>query len=595
MALLPEQFVNQVQQATDIVELVGQFVSIAKRGKDYVGLCPFHKEKTPSFYVSPAKQMFKCFGCGAGGGAYQFVILHQKVTFPEAVRFLAERAGIRMPEPSNQGPAEQAGLDRAEMGRLMRFALEFYQRQLRVTAGAAALTYVRQRGLADQSIERFELGYAPDAWDGLIQAARREGLGGEQQLLAAGLVVRSERGTCYDRFRNRLMFPIIDAAGRVIAFGGRALAAEEKAKYLNSPETILFDKSSNLYGLNWARQAIGQAGQVVVVEGYFDVLLPVQAGVENVVATLGTALTDRHVRTLSRLASDLVLVFDADAAGVAAAERGLELFAAQQVNVRIATIPEGKDPADYVLAHGGEAFAQLIRQAPEALEHLWRRREAEFAGKSDLLAKRRAAEEFLRVVVTGAAYGAIDAVRQGLLVNRLAHLLDIPAEQLQGQIRLILRRIPTAASARPAVGSGVQAPEPPAGPAAAQRRILEVLMCEPDLFDLAARQVGPDDFTDPSLAPLAGEVWRLGEAGQLGAEALLAVQMGAEWGRLVTDLLVAGQARGNHALTLAGDLELMARRAERDTLDQLRRCGDDQSLRELTELLKKPDVRRRPW
>ncbi len=593
MGKLPEQFVNQVQQATDIVDLVGQFVAIKQRGKDYQGLCPFHREKTPSFYVSPAKQIFKCFGCGAGGGVYQFIILQQKCTFPEAVRLLAERANIPMPRMSGDD-STQAGQDRGELQRVMRFATEFFQRQLRAPIGKEALEYARKRGLTEDGLERFELGYSPLAWDSLILAARGAGYS-PSQLIACGLAIEKDSGGCYDRFRNRLMFPIIDQAGRVIAFGGRALAMDEKAKYINSPETILFDKSSNLYGLSWARQSISESGQAVVVEGYFDALLPAQAGVANVVATLGTALTERHVRTLSRLATDLVLIFDADAAGLAAAERGMEIFITQQVNVRIAAVPDGKDPADYVLAHGGEAFAKVIAEAPEALEHLWQRRWGKLSGSGNLVVKRRAADEFLRAVVNSSAYGAIDPVRQGLLINRLAHLLDVPSEQLQRSIRQLIRQVGTAASAKPAVSSGKEAQEPVVGTAAAQRRVLEVLICQPDLFDEAARHIGLEDFSAPGLADVARELWRLAEAGQLELQTLLYARGDAAWGQVITDLAAAGDARGNFQQTLAGDVEMLTAAARQQNLGELRKSGDDESLRALTEALKARDQRKRPW
>ncbi len=587
MARLPEQFIHQVQQATDIVELIGRYVTLRRRGKDHVGLCPFHQEKTPSFTVSPGKQMFKCFGCGVGGGVFQFVMLQQKVTFPEAVRLLAEQAGI--PVPTADGPPTEAGMDRGELVRLMRFAADFYREQLHRPAGAAALAYARKRQLTDESIERFELGAAPDAWDGLYRAARVAGFR-EKQLLAVGLVAQRDSGGCYDRFRNRLMFPILDAAGRVIAFGGRALDEAQRAKYLNSPETVLFDKSSNLYGLQWARQPISRTGRVVVVEGYFDALMPAQAGMANVVATLGTALTDRHVRMLSRLASDVTLVFDSDTAGAAAAERGLELFIAQEMHVRIGAVPDGKDPCDYVLSAGIEAFGELVDAAPDALEYLWRKRSAQFAGAENLIEQRRAAEEFLRVVVTSAAYGAIDAVRQGMLINQLAHLMGVPVEHLTGQVRRHLRRVPTA-SAPPAEQPVVL------GVVGAQRRILEVLIAEPDLFDHAARQIGPEVFTDPVLAAVAKEVWRLGDLGELNLESLLSVAEGDDWGRIVTDLTAAAEHRGNHAATLAEDLaylESCRLRRRSDELKQAARSGDEESLRRYAASRQTPDVRRLP-
>jgi DNA primase len=322
----PEHFINQVAQATDVVDLIGQYVALKKRGKEFVGLCPFHDDKRPSLNVSPSKQIFKCFACGTGGGVFQFLMQYEKLEFPQAVRALAERAHI--PLPAETAAPEPKGLGRADLIALMTFAARYYRSQLRSAAGADALRYALGRGLNESSIDRFGIGYAPDSWDALLRAALAEGYG-EEQLVAAGLVARrEERPGCYDRFRNRLIFPILGPAGEVIAFGGRALAAEEQAKYLNSPDTPIFDKSAQLYALNWARQPIAASGTAIVVEGYLDALMPIQSGVGNVVATMGTALTDRHVRLLARYAKEAVLVFDADTAGSAAAERALEIFLA---------------------------------------------------------------------------------------------------------------------------------------------------------------------------------------------------------------------------------------------------------------------------
>ena len=529
------------------------------------------------------------------GGVFQFVMQQQRCTFPEAVRFLAERAGVPVPRQDAGGPAPVAGSDRQALLRLMRWATDFYRQQLAGPAGAAVLSYARGRGLTDESIERFELGYAPEPADALCRSARSARFTHEQ-LLAAGLIARGDSGGHYDRFRHRLVLPITDANGRVIAFGGRALTLQARAKYLNSPETILFDKSSNLYGLSWARKAIADSGQAVIVEGYFDALLPAQMGVGNVVATLGTALTDRHVRMLSKLAGDVVLLFDSDRAGAAAAERGLELFIAQQVNVRIAAVPDGKDPCDYVLAAGGEALARLVADAPDALTYAWRKRSAEFAAGGDLVAKRQAAEGFLKTVVTSTAYGAIDPVRQGLLVNQLAHLLGVSADQLTGQVRRLARRVPVGGQARqPVEGERTAGASAGTGLPGAQRRILEVLIAEPGLFDQVADHLEAVGFVDPVLSAVAREVWRLGGQGRLSLEALLQVQAGPDWGRVVTDLAEAGESRGNYAATLAGDLQMVERQRRGRQLTELRRKGDDASLRELTERLKSPDARRRPW
>lgn len=593
MARMPEHFIHQVQQATDIVDLIGQDVAIRQKGKDYLGLCPFHQEKTPSFSVSPTKQIFKCFGCGAGGGVFQYVMLQQKCTFPEAVRLLAERAAI--PIPAEGAEPGDPSTSRAQLIRLMDFAAEFYQQQLHTPAGADALAYARKRELTDKSIERFGVGYAPDAWQGLADAARKAGYS-DKQLIAAGLAAEGNHGL-YDRFRHRLMLPIVDAAGRIIAFGGRALRGDERAKYLNSPETDLFDKSSNLYGMHWARQSIVDTGRAVVVEGYFDAIMPAQFGMDNVVATLGTALTERHVRRLSRLAGEVVLVFDADVAGAAAAERALELFVAQQVNVRVATIAEGKDPCDYVLSAGIEAFGELVDNAPDALEYVWAQRFRDYAKSDSLVGKRQAVEQYLRLVVNSAAYGTIDPVRQGLLVNRLSQLLQIPPEDLGRQLRNLSRKVPTQPTAGDPAGIAGAPQGGTSGSQAAplaQRHVLEVLIAAPEHFHDAAERISPEEFTDPLLRAVAQQVWRLGNEDDLSLESLLALQAEAHWGALVTDLFRAGEVRGNYQRTLADALASIAMAVERREIRQLRSRGDDDALRELTRRLRQPDVRRRP-
>ena len=600
MAMMPEHFLRQVQQATDIVDLIGRYVTIRKRGKDFVGLCPFHDEKTPSFSVSPTRQIFKCFGCGAGGGAFQFVMRHQGLNFPEAVKFLAEQAGIPVPRDEHR-PAEPPGMDRASLLKLTAFAADFFRKRLYAPEGAEALDYARRRGLKEPAMERFALGYAPQGWDKLRGAALAAGYA-EGQLLAAGLAANRETGGSYDRFRNRLIFPISDQSGRVIAFGGRALAADEQAKYLNSPETPLFDKSANLYGLDAARRAIAAANAVIVVEGYFDVVIPSQAGVENIVATLGTALTERHVRTLSRMAADVVLLFDSDAAGQAAAQRALELFIAQRMNVRVAAVPDGKDPCDFVMAHGGEALRQLVAEAPDALEFAWRGRLAALASDS-LVERNRAGDEFLALLAGSTAYGAIDPMRQGMLVNRLSHMLRVPAESVAQRLRGHIRQVPPATPAPAAAAPPGRGAAAVLGLAGCCRRILEILICEPEHFEMVARELGPEDFekADPLLGAVARRVWQLAEQDELSLDALLATEAGetagggGDWGSLVTDLAESGRRRGNYLDGLAAELQYIEHRRHRREVDQLKRRSDDEALRALADHNRRPDPRRRPF
>ena len=592
MPRFSDQFIHQVAQATDIVDLVSQYVTLKHKGKEFVGLCPFHDDKKPSLNVSPAKQIFKCFACGAGGGVFQFLVLYDKLSFPEAVRALADRAGIPLPQQSVQ-PQRAGQLAKNDLLEIMTFAADFFRKQLNAPVGAAALQYARDRGFTDEAIQRFGIGFAPESWDALILAGRAARIS-EDHLLAAGLVTRREGSArCYDRFRNRLIFPIQDLTGRTIAFGGRALSDQEQAKYLNSPETALFDKSGELFALNFSRPQIVASGQAVVVEGYLDALIPIQAGVDNVVATLGTALTERHVRLLRRYATEAVLVFDADVAGAAAAERALEIFLAQQLHVRVATIPAGKDPCDFVLDKGPDAFRAMLADAPDALHHVWTRRmEAYKLAGGNLSDRRRLVEEFLRLVVSSAAFGAIDEIRRGQLAQHIGHMLNVSASDLQRQMQRLARRRPRRAAAT----DQPQTTDHEAGPTdPAESLVLEILLNRPDLFDDVADRIGPNDFISTALRPIAEQVWTAGHAGTLALDELLRTEDLAAMGSLLTDLAAAGQRRGNFEKTLAEAVDHLLYRRTQGELEQLR-IGeyDDETLRQITQALRGRDVRRRP-
>lgn len=591
MPRFSEQFIQRVAQATDIVEVVGRFVALKKRGKEFVGLCPFHDDKHPSLNVSPVKQIFKCFACGAGGTVYQFLMQHEKLSFPEAVQTLAERANIPLPRQVETAPAPP-GLSRNDLLKVSTFAARFFRAKLSEPDGAAALDYARRRGLTDESIERFGLGCAPDSWDSLLRAARAKGVS-EAQLVGAGLAVRRDSGTgLYDRFRNRLIFPIIDPGGQVIAFGGRALSEDEPAKYLNSPETPLFDKSGQLYGVNWARDGFDRSAQAVVVEGYLDVLIPRQGGLDNVVATLGTALTDRHVRLLLRYVREVVLVFDADAAGAAATERAMEIFLAQQIQVRVASIPAGMDPCDFCLSEGPDALRGLIAEAPDAMQYIWQRRLADYkAAGGNLADQHRAVEGFLRLVASSQAYGAIDEVRRGQLAQHIGHMLNIAPGELQRQMRRLGRQIPRAAEPAELPADS----EPARHAALPERHLLEALLSRPELFDHAAERVDPKDFSDARLKAIAERVWHLGEAGRLSLEDLLAAEQMAPLAELVADLAFEGEHRGRHEQTLNGSVEQLVYRRQNREMQQIKSAGyTDEALRRLNRQLKDPDVRRHP-
>jgi len=418
---------EKVLEALDIVEVVGERVSLTRKGREYVGLCPFHDDHRPSLSVSPQKQIFKCWSCGAGGDAIKFVQLLLRVEFREALGILARRAGIEM---RGRSADDRSAAAREPIRRALVWARSHFQRNVQETAGGKrAAAYARGRGMTDETIKRFGLGYAADAWDDLLSHALRAGISREL-LQQAGLITANESGKTYDRFRNRLVFPICDALGRCVAFGGRALG-DDPAKYLNSPETPLFSKSRVLYGLDAARQAITATREAVVVEGYIDAVLLSQAGIENVVATLGTALTDAHAKLLSPLTSRLTMCFDSDEAGLRAADRAVETALRHRIEVMVAVMPEEQDPAEFVIGHGVEAFKSLLQSAIGALEFNWNRTVRTYGGAGQR-GQRDAVEAFLRFVAQVTLAGGIDPLDQGLLVGRLGELLSLPAGTVYG-------------------------------------------------------------------------------------------------------------------------------------------------------------------
>jgi DNA primase len=367
---IPRGFSEDLRNQADIVRIISDYVSLKKKGRDWAACCPFHNEKTPSFYVSQGKQIFKCFGCSKGGGVFDFIMEIEGCSFPEAVRVVAEKTGVTVPvETDNTREYEERASQRAELMRLNEWATEFFEQNLIETSeGRRALDYLARRGVNEETRKAFRLGYAPNNYDAMGGYLRSRGAS-TVQIERSGLVTLKESGGFYDRFRNRLMFPICDTQGRVIAFGGRILGDGEP-KYLNSPETALYTKGMNLFGLSQAREAIRQRGYAILVEGYLDFLIPFQGGVRNLVASLGTALTENQVRLLGRYARRIVVNFDPDSAGQAATKRSLELLLTEAFKVNVLTLPDNLDPDEYIRAHGPESYLKLLKGSQPFLDYI---------------------------------------------------------------------------------------------------------------------------------------------------------------------------------------------------------------------------------
>jgi DNA primase len=364
MARIPEETIARIRDSADILDVVSDYVQLKRRGRNYFGLCPFHQEKTPSFSVNQPKQIFHCFGCGRGGNAITFVMELEKVEFVEAVQRLGEKYGIPVELAGTTDPKHKATVQ--QILDLYDLATEFYQKQLRGDSGAKVREYLRERGLSETTIALFKIGYAPPGWDNLLKLVVTKKFSREA-LNQSGLFSTGERGP-YDRFRSRIMFPISNIGGRVVALGGRVFESDDPAKYVNSPETPVYHKSDILYGYSLTRNDIRDQETAIIVEGYLDLIQLYQADIHNIVAVSGTALTDRHARELRKLTPDICLAYDGDSAGIQAAIRGGYTLLRNGLNPKIIQLPSDLDPDDWVLKEGPEPFLEAVKAAVPLLE-----------------------------------------------------------------------------------------------------------------------------------------------------------------------------------------------------------------------------------
>ncbi len=363
----PQTFIDDLKRQADIVRVVQDYVQLKKKGSNWMACCPFHKEKTPSFSVSPAKEIFYCFGCHKGGTVFNFVMEMERVSFPEAIKLVAEKSGVPLPVMVDDSRFQARRLESDEVIELNKWALEFWEQQLESSAEARiARDYLIRREITEETTKTFRLGYALDSWEALSSHLRQKGAG-QDQIERSGLVVKKESGSgSYDRFRGRLIFPVMDIQGKPIAFGGRTLR-DEDAKYINSPETAAYVKGRNLFGLNLTREEIRRNGFVILVEGFLDLIVPYQFGIRNLAASLGTALTPDQVKLLGRFARKVVVNYDGDKAGVQAAKKAIEILLAEDLEVKILVLPDGADPDDFLKQAGASEYH---RRRGEAQPHI---------------------------------------------------------------------------------------------------------------------------------------------------------------------------------------------------------------------------------
>ncbi len=558
-------------------------------------------------YVSPVKQIFKCFACSAGGDVFKFIQLRENISFPEAVERLADRAGIQL-ERVEQRPQrhyedgqqyeegeyyeEEQSASPADIARVNDWAVRYWKKNLQdAQKGQNARQYLEERGLTSETIESWSLCLALDSWDGLLSAARQRGIGVEL-LESAGLVSSNNEGRIYDKFRNRLMFPIADATGRMIAFGGRTLG-DDPAKYMNSPTTVLFDKSNSIFGLDKARHEIVSSGKAVVVEGYTDVIMAHQFGCSNVVATLGTSFTSGHVRLLRRYAKCIVLLFDNDVAGAAAANRALEVCLSEKVDIKIAFVTQGKDPCDFLLAAGADAFRDLVSNAIEVMEFKWKRLIDGMAGGDNLADKKIVIEDYLRSVALAVKGRKRDAIAEGLISARLSEITGLSSEQIRNELARLSRQASRGDKYQVKNRKVVSFNLGKGYYATAQRELLEVLLNAPELFAQVQGKITVEDFDVAILREIADVLFEMLSEGEEPKAASISVRLETvQASSAMLELADTGQKKGQGQDVLKGALDAFERYKHERRKMEIKaetvsgRSDDETSLQRIHEMLK---------
>ena len=529
----PENFINELTERNDIVEVVSSYVRLSKKsGSNLFGLCPFHSEKTPSFSVSPDKQIYHCFGCGKGGGVINFVMEIENLSFPEAVEFLAKRAGMPLPEETNDRESRR----RARMLELNKAAARFFYEQLSTVAGQAACDYMRKRQLSPATARNFGIGFAPASWNSLTEAMKAKGFT-EKELAEAGLVRHGKNGGVYDTFRNRLMFPVIDVRGNVIGFSGRILGDGEP-KYMNSPETLVFNKSRNLFALNLAKKS--KCGYIILSEGNIDVASLHQAGFDSAVASLGTSLTPEQARLISRYTDQVVIAYDNDGAGIKAAQRAIGILEKLDLKVKVLRLEGAKDPDEFIKLKGPEAFRKLLEGSEDQIDYRLRAvtEKYDLSSDGDKVAFLKEATELVARLpgpVERQVYAMRVASMAGVPESVVAEEAQRRRKRLLSSARKAQEREQTRVDRAPPGGGRTGRYSDPAS-AAAEEGVIRLLYLEPSLIDEPGLP-DTEDFSQESLGRIYSAIRDRLRRGESVNTATLGEELSGEDMSLLVSLL----------------------------------------------------------
>ena len=512
-----DDIIEEVRQKNDIVDVVSQYVRLTRRGSTYFGLCPFHNEKTPSFSVTPGKQMYYCFGCGAGGNVYNFIMEYENYTFGEALKHLADRAGVELPKIEYSREVREKAEQRAELLEINKQAAQYYYYQLRTEGGKIGYQYLSGRGLSEETMRKFGLGYSDKFGGGLYKFLKSKGYS-DERLRESGLFNVDERHGMYDKFWNRVIFPIMDVNNRVIGFGGRVMG-DGKPKYLNSPETKIFDKSRNLYGLNIARTT--RKKYLILCEGYMDVISMHQAGFTNAVASLGTALTSGHASLLKRYTQEVLLLYDSDEAGIRAALRGIPILRDAGVSSRVVNLKPYKDPDEFIKNMGAEAFEERLGQASDSFMFRVSIAESEFPMDEPQGQNRffeRCAELLLELKDELERNLYIEAI-----VKKYRGQYGVSVEDLRKRVNtLALKGTPAENRTQPKTSGGHNKKKKESASDQAQKLMLTWMVTYPGILDKVAQYLNAEDFIVPLYKEVAQMLFRQREEeGQVNPAKLL--------------------------------------------------------------------------
>jgi len=497
---IPQNILDDIVNRVDIVEVISGYIPLKKAGRNFKALCPFHHEKTPSFMVSPDRQIYHCFGCGAGGNVFNFLMRYERIEFPEAVQILAKKAGVNLPRFQPEQAQRQEALT-TQLYKINALAAEFYSRCLASEAGAKARVYLHRRGIGEEAIRQFRLGFAPAGRDALLNFLRSRGIS-ISLIEKAGLILKKEVGVgFYDRFRNRIIFPICEIKGRIVGFGGRLLDGERLAKYVNSPETLLYVKGKNLFGLNVSKESIRVCDSVAIVEGYLDFITPYINGFTNIVASLGTALTIDQIRLLKRYTSNVIMVYDADRAGEEATLRSLDLLIEEDLNVKVACLGEGLDPDAFIRKNNIEAFRKKIDAAVPLFDYKLKILNERY--DSNVIEDRaKIAKEMLI---------SINRFRNEIIkseyIKRLAYELKIKEDSL----RLELTKIKNGEINRRPFGFGFDNSATSAAMNPLEKMLVRLALDEKRFLLRLKEHLAPSDFQDKRLSRLVGIMFELAD------------------------------------------------------------------------------------